>query len=343
MKRAVVTGVTGQDGSYLAEFLVHLGYKVYGLARRSSVSYGLNFRLDRLMSYEGENFKLVIAEPTDMGPLSRIISEEKIDEFYNLSAQSDVKVSFSSPVFTAESTGVSALRYLEVFRAFSPATKIYQASSSEMFGSTPPPQNSSSRFEPQSPYGIAKLFAYHSTKNYRDSYGMFTANGILFNHESPRRGRDFVTKKIVTSLVAITNNSADSLTLGNLNARRDWGYAPEYVVAMWKLLQLDEPEDVSIGTGKSYSVEDFLMTCSKLLGIEAKDYVSIDSGLERPSEVASLRCDPVEAENLLGWRSRVDLDSLASKMVDHEREHQSGEGPACDKVNWTETASNCLD
>ncbi|MFF4837497.1 GDP-mannose 4,6-dehydratase [Streptomyces sp. NPDC001315] len=316
-KTALITGVTGQDGSYLAELLLSKGYRVHGLVRRSS-SFNTE-RIDHI--YQGpqeaeRRFVLHHADLSDGVALVNLLRDIQPDEVYNLGAQSHVRVSFDAPLYTGDVTGLSTLRLLEAIRASGIETRIYQASSSEMFGSTPPPQNEDTPFHPRSPYGAAKVFAYWTTVNYREAYGMFAVNGILFNHESPRRGETFVTRKITRAVARIKAGLQDRLYLGNLDAVRDWGYAPEYVEAMWRMLQHDEPTDYVVATGVPATVRQFLETAFAQAGLDWNEHVRYDPKYERPSEVDALIGDASKARETLGWRPTVLVEELARIMVD---------------------------
>ncbi|MBM3769173.1 MAG: GDP-mannose 4,6-dehydratase [Acidobacteria bacterium] len=319
MKKALITGVTGQDGSYLAEFLLHKGYEVHGIKRRSS-SFNTG-RIDGIytdLHEHNKRFFLHFGDLSDTSSLWTLLYDIRPDEVYNLAAQSHVRVSFDIPESTGDITGMGALRLLEGLRKTGVKTKFYQASSSEMFGSTPPPQSESTLFHPRSPYACAKLFAHNCTVNYRESYGMFTASGILFNHESPRRGETFVTRKIARAVAMIKNNLQDKLYLGNLDATRDWGYAKEYVEAMWLMLQQESPDDFVIGTGETYSVRQFVEESFGYLNLEWKKYVDFDARYNRPAEVDALRADPSKARKQLGWQHQVGFKELVQLMVDAE-------------------------
>jgi GDPmannose 4,6-dehydratase len=336
MKKALITGVTGQDGSYLAEFLLDKGYIVHGIRRRSS-SFNTG-RIDKLIKDENifdHRFFLHYGDLTDSAVLNRIISTVRPDEIYNLAAQSHVAVSFETPEYTANADALGTLRILEIIRQQTDSDiKYYQASTSEIFGSSSPPQNELSQFLPRSPYGTSKLFAYWITKNYRDAYGIFASNGILFNHESPRRGETFVTRKIVQALTRISLGSQEVLTLGNINSVRDWGHAKEYVELMWRMLQLDKPIDLVIATGKSQTVKHFINLVASALdmkifwegsgineiakNIDNKTIIKIDKGYFRPLEVDNLTGDPTLAKNLLNWTPKITLDNLVREMVEHE-------------------------
>ncbi|MEU0783850.1 GDP-mannose 4,6-dehydratase [Streptomyces sp. NPDC006173] len=316
-KTALITGVTGQDGSYLAELLLAKGYRVHGLVRRSS-SFNTE-RIDHI--YQGpqeaeRHFVLHHADLSDGVALVNLLREIQPDEVYNLGAQSHVRVSFDAPLYTGDVTGLGALRLLEAIRASGVETRIYQASSSEMFGSTPPPQNEDTPFHPRSPYGAAKVFAYWTTVNYREAYGMFAVNGILFNHESPRRGETFVTRKITRAVARIKAGLQDRLYLGNLDAVRDWGYAPEYVEAMWRMLQHDEATDYVVATGVPATVRQFVETAFTHAGLDWNEHVRYDPKYERPSEVDALIGDASKARKLLGWKPTVLVEELSRIMVD---------------------------
>lgn len=312
-KIALVTGVTGQDGAYLAELLLSKGYSVYGAYRRTS---SLNFwRLEHLGIKE--KVQLVPLDLLDMGCIARVIEETAPDEVYNLAAQSFVGVSFSQPLATATITGLGPVNILEAIRLVKPDTRLYQASSSEMFGKVQRvPQNESTPFYPRSPYAVAKLCAHWAVVNYRESYGMFCCSGILFNHESPLRGLEFVTRKITDAAARIKSGLVNQLSLGNLEARRDWGYAPEYVEAMWMLLQQDTPRDYVIATGETHSVREFVEAAFSYAGLDWQKYVVSDSSLFRPAEVDLLIGDPSLAAQEMGWKSKTSFKELVGIMVD---------------------------
>lgn len=318
-KRALIIGITGQDGSYLAELLLSKGYKVYGLRRRTS-SFFATQRIDHLLNdFRHDHHARLFLEYGDLADatsLVKLIYRLQPDEIYNLGAQSHVHVSFEMPEYTADITGLGAVRVLEAVRESGIQARIYQASSSEMFGSTPPPQNESSPFHPRSPYGCAKVFAHHMAMTYRESFGMFVCNGILFNHESPRRGENFVTRKITRAVARIKRGLQERLFLGNLDARRDWGYAPEYVEAMWRILQQDGPGDYVIATGQSHSVQEFAAAAFEYADLDWKKYVEIDPLYYRPSEVDELIGDASRARTLLGWQPTTDFKELVHIMVD---------------------------
>ncbi|MGW1294260.1 GDP-mannose 4,6-dehydratase [Streptomyces sp. NPDC002533] len=316
-KTALITGVTGQDGSYLAELLLDKGYTVHGLIRRSS-SFNTE-RIDHI--YQGpeepeRSFVLHHADLSDGVALVNLLRDIQPDEVYNLGAQSHVRVSFDAPLYTGDVTGLGTIRLLEAVRASGIETRIYQASSSEMFGASPPPQNEKTPFHPRSPYSVAKVYSYWATVNYREAYDMFAVNGILFNHESPRRGETFVTRKITRGVARIKAGLQDRLHLGNLDAVRDWGYAPEYVDAMWRMLQCDTPDDFVIATGEGVSVRDFLEYAFEHAGLDWREHVRYDPKYERPSEVDALIGDASKAEELLGWKPEVKSRELARIMVD---------------------------
>lgn len=319
MKRALITGITGQDGSYLAELLLEKGYKVYGLIRRTS--------LQNLWRIEGilDRINLIYGDLTDLSSLIRAIEGAEPDEVYNLAAQSFVQISWQEPLHTLLVTGLGAVNLFEAVRIVNPKVKIYQASSSEMFGKVKEsPQNENTPFHPRSPYGVAKVMAHYAAINYRESYNMFICSGILFNHESPRRGLEFVTRKISWSVARIKKGLQKELRLGNLHARRDWGYAPEYVEAMWKILQLDEPDDFVIGTGETHSVEEFVRKAFEFVGLNWKDYVKVDSSLLRPAEVEELRADPTKAKEKLNWEPKVSFEELVRIMVEEDLRRLEG-------------------
>ncbi len=313
MRSALVTGVNGQDGSYLAELLLSKGYRVIGLVRRTAAENPYS-RVNHLLP----RLKLVEGDLLDAGSLIRALELAEPDEVYNLAAQSFVGVSFREPVATADITGVGTLRLLEAVRQVAPHARFYQASSSEMFGNVAAPQNEISPFRPRSPYAVAKLFAHASCITYRESYGMYVACGILFNHESPRRGAEFVTRKISLAVAAIARQEQRTLTLGSLDARRDWGWAPEYVDVMHRMLQMDRPEDFVVGTGVAHSVKDFCQAAFEAAGLDWREHVVQDPELMRPAEVFDLRADSSKARELLNWEPSMDLKDIASAMVRHD-------------------------
>lgn len=311
--KALVTGITGQDGSYLAELLLGLDYEVHGVMRRSS-SFSTG-RIDHLF----DKLDIHYGDLSDGTGLSKIVSSVRPDEIYNLGAQSHVKVSFDCPEYTGDVTGVGTLRLLEAVRNLGGHPRYYQASSSEMFGASPPPQNELTPFYPRSPYGCAKVYSYWITKNYRESYGLHASNGILFNHESPRRGETFVTRKIAKAVARIKLGLQRELVLGNLDARRDWGHARDFVKAMWLMLQQDTPDDFVIATGQSYMVRDFVDIAFRYVGIKNwEKFVRSDPKYFRPAEVDFLLGDASKAKRLLNWSPKVNFETLVYEMVDHE-------------------------
>lgn len=315
-KVALITGITGQDGSYLAEFLLSKGYQVNGIIRRSS-SFN-TARVDHIYQDPHEKdyrFRLWYGDLSDSGSINRLIATIRPDEIYNLAAQSHVRVSFDIPEYTIDINALGTLRLLETIRHQKLPCKFYQGSSSEMFGSAPPPQNEMTPFRPRSPYAAAKVFAHHITVNYREAYGLFACSGILFNHESARRGETFVTKKITRAVARIIAGKQDKLFLGNLDARRDWGYAPEYVECMWLMLQQDRPDDFVVATGESHSVREFLEEAFKIVGLDWKQYVTFDRRYLRPTEVDHLVGDASKASEKLGWFLKVKFHDLVRMMI----------------------------
>lgn len=325
--KALISGITGQDGSYLAELLLSKGYEVHGLIRRSS---SINtWRIDQIYEGpqdQGQKLFLHYGDLTDGSRLVSLIGKIQPDEVYNLGAQSHVRVSFDEPEFTGDVTGVGSTRLLEAVRLMSPQSKFYQASSSEMFGATPPPQNEDTPFYPRSPYGAAKVYSYWMTRNYREAYGMFAVNGILFNHESPRRGETFVTRKITRAVAKIAAGKQEKLYLGNLDAIRDWGYAPEYVEGMWRMLQADQPADYVLATGTACTVREFVQYSFDRVGLDWEKYVDFDERYLRPTEVDALIGDASKAESLLGWKAKTHAKALAELMVDADLEYLEHEG-----------------
>jgi GDPmannose 4,6-dehydratase len=341
MRKAIITGITGQDGSYLAELLLTKGYEVHGIIRRASTFN--TKRIDHLYKdpHIVDGSARLFLHYGDMGAtgsLSDVIYDTKPEEIYHLAAQSHVRVSFDMPEYTADVTGLGTTRMLEAVRRLGKGTRFYQASTSELFGSATPPQSEATPFHPQSPYAAAKLYAYWMVENYRDGYGMYTVNGILFNHESPRRGETFVTRKITRALAAIIAGRQDKLFLGNLDAKRDWGYAPEFVEAMHMLLQQDEPDDYVIGTGESHSVRDFLDEAFGYADMDWTKYVEIDPRYFRPTEVDYLLADPSKAKAKIGWSPKVKFHELVRIMVDADLELMGlphpGEGKAIIKERF---------
>ncbi len=311
--RALVTGITGQDGSYLAEFLLDKGYEVYGLVRRSSLE-----KYDRIAGIAGR-LKLVEGDLTDQGSLDEAMRVVQPDEVYNLAAQSFVAVSWIQPVLTADVTGVGVFRVLEALRKHAPKARFLQASSSEMFGkSTEPTQNESTRFHPRSPYAVAKVFGHHITVNYRESYKLFACSCICFNHESPRRGSEFVTRKVTQHVARIKLGLADKLKMGNLDARRGWGFAGDYVPAMWQMLQQPQADDFVIATGETHSVRELLEIAFQRVGLDWQKYVETDPSLLRPAEVDYLCGDSGKARQVLGWKPRIKFRELVEMMVDSD-------------------------
>ncbi len=319
MKKAFITGITGQDGSYLADLLLAKGYEVHGVMRRSS-----SFNTKRIshipldLHNPASRFHIHYGDLTDGSAINRLLKTIRPDEIYNLGAQSHVRVSFDVPEYTADVVGLGSLRILDAIRETGIKTKFYQASSSEMFGLAAPPQNETTLFHPRSPYACAKVFAYWITKNYREAYGMFTANGILFNHESPRRGENFVTKKITLTVAKIKAGLEKKLYLGNLDAVRDWGYAPEYVEAMWLILQQNKPDDFVIATGESHTVKEFVEESFRLVGLDWKKYVEIDPRYYRPAETPILLGDSKKAKRVLKWKPKVKFKELVRIMLEHD-------------------------
>lgn len=316
--RALVTGITGQDGSYLAELLLNKGYDVYGVIRRSS-SFNTK-RIDHLYRdpHDGGHLKLVYGDLTDATSIAGIVRAVKPDEVYNLGAQSHVRVSFDVPEYTVDVVGLGTLRLLEAIRHSGQTPRFYQASSSEMFGGSPPPQNEHTLFQPRSPYACAKVLAYNCVVNYREAYGIHASNGILFNHTSPRRGETFVTKKIVKAAAQIARHKQDKLYLGNLDARRDWGFAGDYVEAMWLMLQQAVPGDYVIATGEMRSVRDVLDAAFGYFGLDWNNHVESDPRYERPTEVHALCGDASKARERLGWKPSVDFAHIIWMMCDAE-------------------------
>jgi GDPmannose 4,6-dehydratase len=316
-KKALVTGISGQDGSYLAELLMQKGYEVHGIVRRSS-SFNTD-RIDHLYQDPHETGVRLFThygDLTDPVALTKLIYEVQPSEIYHLGAQSHVRVSFDIPEYTFDVTGAGTLRLLEAIRESGVTTRFYQASSSEMFGAAPPPQSETTPFHPRSPYAVAKVAAYWAAVNYREAYGMFASNGILFNHESERRGETFVTRKITRAVARIKHGLQDKLYLGNLDAKRDWGYAPDYVEAMWMMLQVDEADDFVVATGETHTVREFLEEAFRHAGLDWEPHVEIDPRYFRPSEVDALQGDPSKVRETLGWEPKVGFHELVQIMVD---------------------------
>jgi GDPmannose 4,6-dehydratase len=328
MKKALITGISGQDGSYLAELLLGKGYEVHGIIRRSSTFN--TQRIDHIYIDPhsiGVKLHLHYGDLSDSEQISHIIYNVKPDEIYHLAAQSHVRVSFEMPEYTGNVTALGTTRLLETLRKSGEHAKIYQASSSEMFGGSPPPQNETTPFTPRSPYACAKLYSYWMAKNYREGYKMFISNGILFNHESPRRGETFVTRKITRGIAQILSGKAPTLYLGNLDAKRDWGFAPEYVEAMWKILQQESPGDFVIGTGESHSVREFVEAALQYVDRDMEKHVQIDPRYFRPTEVENLIADSNKAEQVLQWKPKVPFKDLVKIMVDADLRAAGLEAP----------------
>ncbi len=318
MKRALITGITGQDGSYLAEFLIDKGYEVHGVIRRTS-----SFNTRRIGHlFHNPLLQLHYGDLHDSSSLNKIMERAQPDEVYNLGAQSHVKVSFEQPEYTADVVGMGGLRILialhDFIRRSEKNVRFYQAGSSEMFGSSPPPQNEKTPFYPRSPYAVSKVAAYFHTTNYREAYGIFAVNGILFNHESPRRGETFVTRKITRALGRIKMGLQEKLYLGNLDAKRDWGFAGDYIEAMWLMLQQDEPDDYIVATDEAYSVRDFLSEAFSILDMDWHEYVEIQQRYLRPTEVDYLKGDSAKTRKKLGWRPKTSFKELVTMMVEHD-------------------------
>ncbi|MEV4687253.1 GDP-mannose 4,6-dehydratase [Microbacterium sp. LWH3-1.2] len=339
MKRALITGITGQDGSYLAELLLGKGYEVHGLIRRASTFN--TQRIDHLyVDPHDPSARLFLhyGDLSDGAGLVSLLVKIHPNEVYNLAAQSHVRVSFDEPVHTADTTGVGTIRLLEAVRSSGIDTKFYQASTSELYGATPPPQNELSPFSPRSPYAAAKLYSFWITKNYREAYGLFAVNGILFNHESPRRGETFVTRKVSRAVARIQAGVQKDLYLGNLDSIRDWGYAAEYVEGMWRMLQVDEPEDFVLATGRGYTIRDFLEASFGHVGLDWQEFVKFDERYLRPTEVDALIGNPAKAAEKLGWKATLDGKDLAKLMVDADIEALEKRPEWIDSVNlasWT--------
>ena len=320
-KRALITGITGQDGSYLAELLLGKGYEVHGVVRRSS---SMNrTRIDHLehtdpSHADGARFVLHYGDMTDSGGLNRLVMTVNPDEIYNLAAQSHVLISFDQPEYTGDTDGLGTTRLLEAIRTAAPKARFYQASTSEMFGLTPPPQNESTPFHPRSPYAVAKVYSHWITVNYREAHGMFACSGILFNHESPRRGENFVTRKVTRGVASILAGRSSKIRLGNLEAKRDWGHARDYVEAMWLMLQQAAPDDSVIASGVDHSVRELVEVAFSLVGLEWRKYIEIDQAYLRPAEVPDLRGDPSKAKAKLGWSPKTSFEELIREMLEHD-------------------------
>jgi GDPmannose 4,6-dehydratase len=319
MKKAFITGVTGQDGSYLAELLLSKGYEVHGMMRRASTfNTGRIAHIPLDLHDKNSRFHLHYGDLSDSSALNRLLRTLQPDEIYNLGAQSHVRISFDIPENTADVVALGALRILDAIREIGLKTKFYQASSSEMFGLAKPPQDENTPFYPRSPYAVAKTFAYWITKNYREAYGLFAVNGILFNHESPRRGENFVTKKITNTAARIKAGQAKKLYLGNLDAVRDWGYAPEYMEAIWLMMQQPQPDDYIVATGEGHTVREFAEEAFRLVGLDWKKYVEIDPRYFRPSETPMLIGNPQKARQQLNWQPKVKFKELVKIMLDYD-------------------------
>ena len=318
-KRALITGVTGQDGSYLAEYLISLGYEVHGTIRTTTQDMETT-RIGHLVTGDDPPLELHVTDLGDSHSLGRVIDEVRPHEVYNLAAQSHVRASFDQPVHTGNVTGLGAVRLLEAIRIADSTIRYYQASSSEMFGSTAPPQGEETPFHPRSPYAVAKVYAYWATINYRESYGMHASNGILFNHESPRRGRGFVTRKITSAIPRLMSGEQSKLFLGNLDAKRDWGHARDYVKAMHMMVNHDEPLDLVVGTGEAHAVRDFLDAAFGVVDLDWHDYVEIDPKFYRPAEVDFLQADITKLTSTLGWVPETSFTDLVREMVEADIE-----------------------
>ncbi|HET7467482.1 MAG TPA: GDP-mannose 4,6-dehydratase [Candidatus Dormibacteraeota bacterium] len=320
-KTALITGITGQDGSYLAEFLLAKGYEVHGVVRRSSTMN--RGRIDHLQHAnpshpEGSKFLLHYGDMTDSGGLNRLVKTVRPDEIYNLAAQSHVGISFDQPEYTGDADGLGTTRLLEAIRTMGLATRFYQASTSEMFGLSPAPQSETTPFHPRSPYAVAKLYAHWMTVNYREAHNLFACSGILFNHESPRRGENFVTRKVTRGIAQILAGRADKLRLGNMDAKRDWGHARDYVEAMWLMLQQDKADDYVIATGEMRSVRDFVTAAFTMVALDWRKYVVVDEAYMRPADVHELRGDASKARRVLGWKPASTFDGLVREMLESD-------------------------
>jgi len=341
--KALITGITGQDGSYLAEFLLSRDYEVHGMIRRASTFN--TGRIDHIYldpHLPGSRLFLHYGDLSDASQMAHLIYNLQPDEIYHLGAQSHVRVSFDMPEYTGDITALGTIRMLEALRRSGIKAKFYQASSSEMFGDAPAPQNEETPFRPRSPYAVAKVYAFWLTANYREAYGLFACNGILFNHESPRRGETFVTRKITRGLANILAGKENKLYLGNLEARRDWGFAPEYVECMWLMLQQEKPEDLVVGTGESHSVKEFLEAAFSYASLDWRQYVEIDPRYFRPTEVEFLLADASRAKRRLGWKAKITFSELVKIMVDYDLERAGLPAPGMGKkilaekgIDWT--------
>ena len=320
MKKALITGINGQDGSYLTELLLEKGYEVHGILKRNSVAENQTARLDDVYHTIKDN--LYYADMTDMASLVRVLQEVKPDEIYNLAAQSHVRISFDQPIYTAQTVAIGTMNLLEAIRLICPTVRMYQASSSEMFGNSIDEdgyQRESTHMNPTSPYGCSKVFGYNLVRNYRNSYNLFLSNGILFNHESPRRGTNFVTNKVVKEAVKIKSGLSNKLMLGNLNATRDWGHSKDYVECMWLILQHDKPDDFVCSTGISHSVKELCEYVFNKLDLNYKDYVGIDNKYFRPEELTDLKGDCTKAKNELNWKHEYTFESMLDEMIEYQK------------------------
>jgi GDPmannose 4,6-dehydratase len=328
MKKACITGITGQDGSYIAEFLLSRGVEVHGIIRRASTFN--TARIDHIYADPHDphaRLFLHYGDLSDSEQISNLIHNLKPDAVFHLGAQSHVRVSFDIPEYTGNTTGLGTTRILEAIRRSGKSIRFYQASSSEMFGSSPPPQNENTPFKPRSPYAVAKVYSYWMTVNYREGYKLFASNGILFNHESPRRGETFVTRKTTMAVANILAGTQAALFLGNLDAKRDWGYAPEYVEAMWKILQLEKPGDFVLGTGEVHSVKEFVEQAFSYVGLDHEKYIKIDPRYFRPTETGELVADPKKAREKIGWAPKIKFNDLVKIMVDADLRKRGLEPP----------------